>query len=291
MTVGLILFYSIFWKHCFQFFQTLEDEVPQKPTVAVRSVARALRIVEYLANSQNTAGVREISKHLGYGAGTTQKVLNTLHQHGFVEQDLLTQRYRAGFKLLEIGVARLNQIDVRRIGRPHLEQLTRETGETVFLGLRNGREVVYIDKVEPSQHIRLDAELGSRRPFNATAIGKAHLAYLPDDELARLHAAGAFVRSTPRSITGLAALRREVAKVRKLGYAVDNEEFAIGIRCVAAPIFDHAGRVVAAVTVSGPSNRVLLDVIPVHAEHVRACTARISAALGFPGKAEAVHVA
>jgi IclR family acetate operon transcriptional repressor len=160
-----------------------------------------------------------------------------------------------------------------------MEALAKESAETVFLGVRHGDEAIYIEKVLGLSEVRVDAPIGARRPFNCTAVGKVLLAFMPEQEFYRLAGAGAFVRATQNSVTDPIALRAEILKVRESGVAVDREEFALGAACVAAPVQNCEGNVVAAVALSGPARRVE------PAEHVielvKSCARSISHALGY----------
>ncbi len=157
---------------------------------------------------------------------------------------------------MQLGLAALSRLEIRRIARPHLEKLSEESGETTFLAIPRGNHVVYIDKVVSDQPIRMDAPLGVDRPYNCTAVGKVLLANLPNGELERLAAAGVFERRTERSIFEVGALSAEVEHVREQGWARDNQEYSFGVGCVAAPVLNHEGQVVAALTVSGPAERI-----------------------------------
>jgi IclR family acetate operon transcriptional repressor len=151
-----------------------------------------------------------------------------------------------------------------------------------MLAVRHDDVAIYVDKVLVPAEIRVDAPIGSRRPFNCTAAGKVLLAFMPDAEVERLAQRGAFVQATSNSVRDLSAVRREIAQIREHDVAVDREEFVAGVMCVAAPVRDHDGVVVAAVTISGPSQRVG-PVMETLTAHVRACAADVSAAMGYAG--------
>jgi DNA-binding IclR family transcriptional regulator len=245
-------------------------------------VQRALVVLKTVADSADGVGVRELARALGHSPSSVQKNLEALVSQGFARQDEASKRYHLGPAALQVGLAGLARFEVRNIARRFLEALAESTGETAMIAVRHDDVAIYVDKVLGPTEIRVDAPIGSRRPFNCTAAGKALMAFMPDHEVERLAHSGAFIRTTPNSVTDLAALRHEMAQVREQGVAVDREEFVPGVMCVAAPVLDHDGAVVAAVTVSGPSQR-LAAVLDALRDRVKACAAEISAAMGHAG--------
>lgn len=245
-------------------------------------VQRALILLQRVAESREGAGVRELARSLGYNPSAVQKNLDALLSQGFVSQDPDTRRYHLGLAAIRVGLAGLARLDVRHVGRPHLEALAEATGETAMLGVRHEDVVIYIDKALVPAEMRVDVILGARRPFNCTAVGKVLLAFLPDEDFERLAEADAFVSATPHSITEPEALRRELVRVRDQGYAIDREEFHLGWMCVAAPVRNHDGAVAAAVTIAGPAQRVDQALETVTRQVVK-YAGHISAALGYQG--------
>jgi len=220
------------------------------------AVERALILLRYIVESEDGLSIREASRDLGYSPGTVQKLVNALHAQGYVVQDETTDRYHLGPDAVQLGLAALSRLEVRRIARPHMEVLNDESGETIFLAVPHGNSATYVEKVVSSQDVRVDAPLGINRPYNCTAVGKVLLAGMSDEEFERLVAADAFEKRTERSITQVDALRAEIQQIREQGWARDNEEYVLGAGCVSAPVFDHTGRVIAALTVSGPARRI-----------------------------------
>ncbi len=245
-------------------------------------VQRALVVLKTLADAADGVGVRELARALGHNPSSIQKNLEALVSQGFARQDPDSKRYHLGPAALPVGLAGLARLEVRNVARPFLETLAETTGETALLAVRYDDAAIYVDKVLVPAEIRVDAPIGSRRPFNCTAAGKALMAFMPDVEVERLALAGAFIQATPNSVTDLAVLRREMSRVREHGVAVDQEEFVPGVMCVASPVRDHGGAVVAAVTVSGPSQR-LGPVMGALRDRVKALAAEISTAMGYAG--------
>ena len=243
---------------------------------------RVLILLNYLIDSGDGLSIREVSRRLGYSPSTVQGLVNALSAQEYVVQDEVTERYHLGPKAVQLGLAALSRLDVRNLARPHLEALSQETGETVFLAVARGNYATYIDKVISPQELRIDAPLGNDRAYNCTAVGKVLLSGMSNQELERLQAEGAFEKATERSITDLYVLHAELERVRQQGWALDNEEYKPRACCVAAPVRNHEGRIVASLTVTGPADRIMgrLDaLIP----QVRSHAAAISEKLGYRG--------
>lgn len=222
-----------------------------------------------------------MARAFGYGLNVTQKTLNALRAHNYVRQQDGGGKYVLSFRIVEIAMALLSQIDIRAIAHPHIAGLSEQIQESVYVGLLDGDEVVYVDRAEPAREMRVAADIGTRRPLNCTAVGKALLAFLPDPPLKALAARGAFKALTVNSLTAVGRLRKELEEVRRGGYAVDREEFMLGVACVAAPVFDHSGSVKAAVTTASLAARLRPQRLPRVASQVKATAAAISRALGF----------
>ena len=244
------------------------------------AVERALIILKHLSRSEDGLGIRELSRGLGFSPAGVQKIMNSLFEQDFVIQNEETKRYALGPAVLQMGLAMLARLEVRQIARPRLEALAQDTGETAFLGIYDSDEVFYIDKVLPATEIRMDAPLGVSRPYNCTAVGKVILAHLPGEEFERLAATKSFIQLTPHSITDQTELITALETVRQNGYALDQEEFRLGACCVAAPVFNHDGQIIAAITAAGPAERIQarLDFI---VEQVRTKSQEISARMGY----------
>lgn len=244
------------------------------------AVERALILLRYAVDHPDGLSIREVGREFGYSPATVQKLVNALTLQGYFVQDRLTERYHLGPEAVQLGLAALSRLEVRRVARPHLEALCEETGETVFLGIARDDHAVYVDKVVSTRMVRVDAPLGVNRPYNCTSIGKVLLAGMPDEKVEQLAAGGAFERRTEHSIVELDALQAELERIRDQGWAQDREEYAHGSGCVAAPVLDHEGQVVAALTVSGPAAR-LDGEHDRRVEQVKASALTISEEMGF----------
>lgn len=229
---------------------------PVPPTGdGVKSAQRTLSVLELLARSEVPLTFSEIGEHLDYPRSSLFGLLNTLLDRHWLERDAQTRRYRLGVRTFEAGNAYLRSIDLVQIARPRMERIRDELDETVQISVRDGRYNVYLGKVEGGQNLRLASEVGRRLEAHTTALGKVLLAGLGDDELARLALPEPLERFTARTITTGAALRTELRQIRERGYATDNEEHTMGVRCVAVPICNHTGNTIAALSVSIPTVR------------------------------------
>lgn len=250
----------------------------------VQAVDRALAILETLAEAGRPMGLVELSTRVGLHASTVHRLLATLGKRKFVVQDPQTGRYRLGMRAFEVGSAAIQQVELREIARPFLRWLMEETQETANLAVLMDGEVVYIDQVESQNLVRMFTRVGRRVPAHCTGVGKILLAGLSDDEVMRVLDARGLPRFTPHTIVDLRELLKELQRVRASGYALDNEEREVGVRCVAGPVRDHEGRVVAAVSISGPSSRITEDRLPQLIAAVLTATSRISTELGWHGE-------
>jgi len=228
----------------------------QTPKYQVRSVKRALTLLRTFLAHDRELSAAELSKETGLDPSTVFRLLLTLEAQGFVEVNHSTGKYRPGVTVLELGSRFLMNNDIRTRSIAHLERLRDEFGETVHLTILNGSEVVYLEKLAGLHPIGfMSSRVGDRNPAHCTGVGKVLLAYLPDEELAARYPDGQLTRYTDQTITDLEQLRLELARVRERGYAIDQEEHEPGVKCVAAPTFDHKG-IAAAISVSGPVKRV-----------------------------------
>ena len=225
----------------------------------VKSVSRALDIITILSLKKGGLGVTEIANQIDINKSSVYRILSTLVQYGYVEQDEETGRYKLGYKFLEISSRLLDSIDLRGEARPVLQELETETNEAIHLVVYDQAEVVYIEKLEGNETLRMHSKVGKRAPMHCTSVGKAILANLPlETVLAIIEQKGMPVH-TVHTFTDKDDLLHELQMVREKGYALDLEENENGITCIAAPIFNHTGKVMAAVSISGPTLRMTDD--------------------------------
>ena len=202
------------------------------------------------------ASAAEVAEAVGLSRSAAYRILETLRDQNFLEVNPASERLRLGFRAAELGMAALSGIDVVRLAPAYLPALVEAASETVFVAVVNDDEVVYVYKEVGPRPLAMVSQIGSRRPLHCTALGKAYLSALPPEESRALLGRLELRRFTPRTITDLAALEDEVLATRERGYAVDAVEVEEGVACVGAPVVDHGGRPVAAVSVAGPADRV-----------------------------------
>ena len=200
--------------------------------------------------------VTELSKELRINKTTIYRILQTFVKTGYVEQDRKTERYHPTMKILTLGNKVLNRLEIRSLANRFLKELAIEVKESVHLALMDGHETVIIDKVEAVDEMGIKFHIGRRSPLYSTGTGKVFLAALEKKELETYFSTVKFVQHTPTTHVNPVTLNDEIEKIRKQGYALDHQENNVGISCVAAPIFDFSGKVVAAMSATGPSFRI-----------------------------------
>jgi len=255
----------------------------EKPDQLVQSLDRALDILEKIVYADKAIGITELSNSLGLHKSTVYRLLATLAYRGYVQQDYENPRYKVGIKLLEIGNIALDRLEIRKEIRPLLEELMTLSGETVHLGILDKGEVVYIDKVESPQTIRMYSSIGKRAPVHCTGLGKALIAFLPPAEINNIIQQKGLKGYTSNTITDKEEFLKHLYEIRLKGYSMDNIEHEEGIRCVAGPIFDHRGEVVAAVSIASPVMRVTEEKVQEYIKLIKEYTKRMSSVLGYTG--------
>jgi IclR family transcriptional regulator, KDG regulon repressor len=232
------------------------DEIhASSPHYTIAVVARTLDVLEALAAADTSLGATDLARRVGTTKSAAYRILTTLEERGYVIKDARTAEYRLGGRFAYLSRRAYSIGDLRQHARPLLEALHHRFHETINLGVPDGSEIVYIDMVESDQGLRMSARLGGRDPLHSTSLGKAILAFLPERERERILASPLPSR-TGRTSTDAATLRAALDGIRRDGVAEDRGENEAGALCFGAPIFDAAGTVVAAVSVSSPESRV-----------------------------------
>lgn len=246
-----------------------------KPGRKIQSVTRAVNILEYLAENGNSESLSNISRALGLSKSTVFTLISTCEQLGYVRQNQDTGKYSLGLKLFELGQVVHSSMDLRAIAMPFLRKLAGQHGETVHLAVLSGDEVVYIDKVDSPRSIGIVSRIGGRNPAYCTGVGKVLLSGLPEDQLDKLLEAKKLKRFTENTITAPGKLKRQLQQIKIQGYTVDREEIELGLFCVAAPIKNYLGTVIAAISLSGPAARMGANVAKITTD-LRETAKRIS---------------
>jgi DNA-binding IclR family transcriptional regulator len=227
----------------------------EKSEYIIQAVSHALDLLEQFHGEVDELGVTELSKRLKLHKNNVFRLLATLESRGYIEQNKATENYRLGLKSLELGQTFIKQMGLLRQAKPILERLVDECNETSYVAIFKEGHVVYLDVVETDLTVRVVSRVGSRLPAHCTASGKVHLAHMTEEEILNLLPGKELKGFTQTTITDRDALMKELVVVAEKGYAIDNEEMDLGVRCVAAPIRDYTRRIVGAVSISGPSMR------------------------------------
>lgn len=245
-----------------------------------QSLVRGLNLLERLAASPGGLALSELAEEADFAPSTTHRLLQALQSQGFVTQDNELGVWKIDVKTFRIGNSFLEARDFLATSRPFLRRLTALTGETANLGVRDDGTAVFLAQSESPQMMRMITRLGSRAPLHASGVGKALMAWLPEDELERILDERGLARVTENTLHTPESLREGMAEIRRQGFACDREEHAIGLHCVAACIHDEHGIPLAAISVSGPVARIPEERLLELGQLVRETAAEITARLG-----------
>lgn len=253
-----------------------------KASYIIQSVTNALDLLEQFRGEEIELGVTELSKRLDLHKNNVFRLLATLESRGYIEQNKLTGNYRLGLRVLELGQVFIKHMGLLKMARPVLEEIVEKCNETAYLGLIRDNRVVYVDVVEATRAVRVVSRVGVGLPVYCSSVGKVQIAFESADEVERALSSGPMTAFTEHTITDRAALEEHLQTVREQGYAIDDEEYDDGIRCVGVPIRDYTTRVIAALSISGPSyrftdERLNDELIPL----AKKCGAELSKRLGF----------
>ncbi len=217
------------------------------------SLYKAFAIIECLSKSDEMS-ILKLSKELDLNKSTVYRFLSTLSSLGYVKQNPSNRNYSLTFKFFQLGRAKSSSQSLSSQVRPYMEKLREKTDESVNLAIMDGSNVLYIDQVESSNTIRANVEVGKTFPAYSVGVGKAIMAYLPEEEIIRLFGKVSFVHYTDKTVSSLGQLLKELENVRRCGYALDDEECMEGLACIATPVFS-SDVPVAAISVTFPRFR------------------------------------
>ena len=249
----------------------------------VQSIDRCFAILELLADFPDGVGVTEIGKRLTLHKSTAHRLLLTLINNGYVKQNHLTSNYELTLKLFEIGNKKVESIDIVSIAQPYLKELMELTNEVVHLGVRENAEIVYLAKVEAPRSIKVYSRVGMRKPMYCTAMGKAILSYMPNDEVQEIWDNSNIIKMTEYTITTIKNFKKVLEISKASGYALDDQEVELGIKCIGVAIRDYKGLVCGAISLSCSTFSLTTENEQRYVELIISYAAKISAELGYKG--------
>jgi len=253
---------------------------PRAKRMRLSSVANSIRLTKAFSESEYEMGISALASRLGLAKSTVHRLATTLVEYDILEQNRETGKYRLGLALFELGTLVRRKMDTASESRAQMYSLAETTGETVQLAVFDHMSVLYIRILESRQAVRMSTIAGSRAPAHCTSVGKVLLAHQPAEVVKQVTEQG-LKRFTANTITDAAVLAEELTAIRAKGYAIDDEEIEVGLRCVAAPIRNHTGRVIAAISVAAPVQRMTKKNVQTTAPTVVAAADAISRRLGY----------
>ncbi|MDD3429786.1 MAG: IclR family transcriptional regulator [Oscillospiraceae bacterium] len=224
---------------------------------SVQSLERTFAILEELAKNQKGLGLTELANTVGLHKSTVHRLLASLSSLGYVVKDSFTGSYRLTFKMLELSNHMLAEMDILSVSKPHLDKLSADTGESIHLVLPDTTSIVYIYKTDASNRsFRMTSQIGKRMPMYCSAVGKSMLSTFSKTEVQNIWNNSKIKALTPYTITDFATLEAQLCDIRRRGYAIDEQENELGVRCIGAAITDYTGRAIAALSLSAPVVRM-----------------------------------
>jgi len=263
---------------------------PKPRRMRLSSVANAIRLTKAFSEHEYEMGISALAGRLGLAKSTVHRLATTLVEYDILEQNRESGKYRLGLALFELGTLVRRKMDAVSESRQQMSALLEMTGETVQLAVLDHQSVLYIRILESRQQVRMSSTVGARAPAHCTSVGKALLAFQPQEAVSQVIENG-LRRFTANTITDPTVLQDELSSIRTKGYAIDDEESEMGLRCVAAPIRDHTGLVSAAISVSAPVQRMTKKNMQTTVPTVMAAADAISRRLGYLPALAGAHIA
>lgn len=256
--------------------------LPRMRTAQIQSLDRGLQLLEYISQAGRPLSLVDLEGVLEVDRSTVHRLLSTLVERGYVAQDPDSKRYSLGLKVVQLSRYAIDSIPLRKIAKAYMEELKLASGESVNLAVIANDQVVCVDHEPSDSALAVTNDIGAIFVPHATSAGKTLLAFQPEEQRMAMLGPGELKAFTPRTIIDINTLTLHLQQVRQQGYAVDDEERYLGVRCIAAPIFDHRGKVIASISVSGPNIRLTYERLPGIIRLAKECADAISAALGSP---------
>ena len=241
----------------------------------IQTLARGLIILEKLAEAPNGLGITELAEEFSVDKGNMSRLLQTLANYGFAKKDEDSRKYTLGPQIVRLSRIVLTRMPLRETAKPYLKELVAATGECAHLAIAAQGQALYIDQEESPSSLRVTTWVGTLAPLYCTALGKVLLSFAHNPLPEKLQV------YTVRTITDLALLQHHLELVRNQGYAIDDEEYEVGVRCIAVPVYDYRDKCVAAVGISGPTSRLTLELLPKMTQIVQDIGKALSLRLSF----------
>jgi IclR family KDG regulon transcriptional repressor len=251
-----------------------------KRSYNITALQRGLRLLQLFSESARGLTAKQVAVSSRLPVSTVHRFLVNLEGAGFLNCSS-DGVYHLGIACFSIGQAALGQLDIRHLSLPYLQELNQQTRETIHLTVRHGLSAVYVEKLDSPEPLRIHSRIGAAVPLYCTAVGKVMLAYMPDEERKQILPVLGLKRLTPNTVGNRRELEGELYRVRKNGYACDLEEHELHIRCIAAPIWDHAGGVHASLSITAPMVRMTVTRLRQLAPMIQAAGLQISRELGY----------
>jgi IclR family KDG regulon transcriptional repressor len=217
----------------------------------VQSVDRTLTILEVLSDYEEGLGITEISEKVELHKSTVHRLLNTLIYKGYIKQDKNTNKYGLTLKLFELGNKKVESMDLVSVVEPYLKELMEKTNEVIHLAIREGSDIVYVSKMEPQKSMKMYTRIGMRKPIYCTAMGKAMMAYMNEEDIQKIWDESDVKKLTPNTMVDFSKLQEKLKDIRVKGYAMDDQEVEEGIRCVGTILKDYKNGICGAISISG----------------------------------------
>jgi IclR family KDG regulon transcriptional repressor len=243
---------------------------------------KALFIINHL-KTNDSSSLQEISDASGIPKSTAHRLLKELHDYGFISKNTESKRYSLGIAFIQIGLGLLEKLDLKKVATPYLEQINSETLETVHLAMLIDDQIIYIDKRESKQAIRMYSYIGKDAPAYCTGVGKALISFQEPETRERIIKKIEFTKFTRTTISTTDEMRRAIGEIRDMGFAVDNEEHEDNIICIAAPIFNHKNVALASLSITTMTYRISLEKLMKYKDSLISVCREISVKLGWNG--------
>ncbi|AGK53599.1 IclR family transcriptional regulator [Bacillus sp. 1NLA3E] len=247
----------------------------------IQSVERAADVLELFLYNYRELSVKEISEKLELSKSTVHGIIKTLEYRGYLKQNPDNLKYKLGIKLFELGTVVSNQFNIVEIARPIIKKLVEDLKETVHLVLYDRGEVIYVEKMDGPHALRIYSQIGKKAPIHCTGVGKAILAFQEEEDVEWLLSNNDLKKFTQYTMTDKVEIKEHIQSVRQQGYSIDDEEIEIGLKCIAAPIFNRHGKAVAAISCASPKFRLNEERLNEVIQSIKQAAIKISESIGY----------